>query len=883
MFEFFFFRSATDCFIFYSSLLRFHHVDLLYDFLGAKSQPVIEDYLIYDPGSDLGSVEHVKINDVVFELQPSTHSTKKTKMSFPQESAILNNERVILSESNKEQPLPKLGLKMSVSSKLNKVSPPDNQSISSRTKGDIRQAQKKTNLNFKKSAKPLINTDNNTNTAQLSALEDSSTNAQLTDAQDRSGSQVNIEAPVLTKDPKLATTQSQHTPNIKANSTTISSSQNSGQVEELYGHDQVTLRKNSVIKTSRSHEEDGNNIFTKNQAGEEPLLNSTKETPKVTSRIDSDHEADNLEDINMTQNDSDESSLFVHSAISSSPKPDATISPESVANNDTGSKSRAAMYSTSPTPSRSFQATALQQSSESESDDAFATAPNSPNPYQSPIKFSHNSNNQTRNTNRFLDYTEPKFPPVLGSNILADSTKSVSGIDAPVSSGISGASQKSNSSDKSIQSTQNNSSQEIGFEKTTSKETGPQNNNGDDSSSLAESTEALNSRQASTRDQPSQTQSQQNTSKSGEDSSSGNTSSLETRNSARISTQLKRKAKELEKQPPQPSSNTSKRIEDLQRNSKAISISQLRSQKPTKTIENTIALLERTSKSTTMAEHPYTLKEDLTIIKATSDSRYTNGAIKIAYFKLLAQITFGNKRTGEALRTRYRRTLAKSKDKFIKLCKSQRVEPYLLDEFFSEYDNYVKEMAIQNQAKEYIPATPIKGHTNGGVRKGNFVPEEDVALLKFVLEHSHESVGGRDLYKKFAVTHPWRSFESWRNRYLRHLRPHLKNFPFRDHWSSIPTHILNVLQSDDPSDESDSTPPQRKQRRKMNTRSAGSSISQRSRSASIVGGLSQDSMFQDSRPPSLDVEPYIDIEDSDSESQIEADDSDVEVVKVESD
>ena len=69
----------------------------------------------------------------------------------------------------------------------------------------------------------------------------------------------------------------------------------------------------------------------------------------------------------------------------------------------------------------------------------------------------------------------------------------------------------------------------------------------------------------------------------------------------------------------------------------------------------------------------------------------------------------------------------------------------------------------------------------------------------------------------------------------------------------------------------------------MNTRSAGSSISQRSRSASIVGGLSQDSMFQDSRPPSLDVEPYIDIEDSDSESQIEADDSDVEVVKVESD
>jgi hypothetical protein len=841
--------------------------------LGAKSQLIADDYLIYDPGSDLGSVKHVKINDEIVELQPSTGSTKKTKESFPQESAIINNERVLLSGNNQEKSLPRLGLDRPISSKLNKKFQPDNPHLLSKTQGDTQQTPAKNNLDPKGSAKPLANADKDTNTGQSSALADSSINVQFTDAQDRSGSQLNEEAPVLTKDPKLATTQSQHTPNIKADSVSAPSSLNSNRVEESYEHDQLILRKSLVIKSSGSYEADGNNKLTKDQAGKRSLINSVKEMSRVSSRIGSDHEADNLENANMMQNDSDESSLFVHSVISSTSDPEPAISTESVANNEAGLRSRAGGYTRSPTPGSSFLAASLQQSSESESDDAFATAPNSPNPHQSPIKLSHKSSNQTRNTNRFLDRTEPKFPLVFSSSVLADSTKSVSDGDVPELSEISSASQKSSFPDKSIQSTPSNYSQQNESEKTTSKEIRSQDHRGDNSSSLAESTEASQSRQTSTRKKPLQAQSQKTISKSGEDSSSGKTSSLEIRKSRRISSQLKRKVKEQEKQLPQQTSDTSKRTADLQRNSKAIAISRLKSQRPKKTIENTIALLERTSKGKVMSESPYTMKEDLTIINAVSDSRYINGAIKIVYFNLLAQIAFGNKRTGEALRTRYRKTLVNSKDKCVKLCKSQRVEPYLLDEFFTEYDNYAKEIAIQNQARESTPAgATLNGHTNGGIRKGNFVPEEDVALLKYVLEHNNESVGGRGLYKMFAVSHPWRSFESWRNRYLRHLRPHIENFSFRDHWSSIPAHILNVLQGDDPNDEADSTPPQRKRRRKINTRSAASTTSQRSRSGSAVGGLSQDSMFQDSRPLNLNVEPYIEI-----------DDSDVEVVKIESD
>lgn len=718
--------------------------------------------MIYSPGSDSSPIRHVKINKDVVKLQPNTRSPVKNRNSYLKESAIINNEKVLV--KNITEKASQSGVNQPISSEFNKNS--------SHNKHSVSENQFPTSMWLSKSD-------------------------QLTDAQDRASSQINVEQPILTKDTMQNTIEYQEVPSVKKEPRSTQVPLRFNTDNELNEHKHLSTHKDLVITSSKS--DNDTSSFMGTLPSRKDTDNFVREPSEITSSVDSNNKLGELRNSDLAYENDAKHNIFSSSVASSShnSKPVSKQEPSATGTKDNGLSSVSiALKPVKPQPLSNPEAATKQQSVQSDSDDAFATAPSSPLLDPSPIKLSSKTTNQAGSNNRFLARVNSTSAHQLfsGENI-GDKLKNPS------------PDKNRNFHDKSVETISTNSNQEIRSQNTTPKVKKLQNI--PDKNSLS---------------QPKTTRDLQ----------------------------------------PEQSVVSSKRTADLQVNSKALSIALFKPQKPAKTIENSIVLIDRASQSKIMSESPYTMKEDLTIIEAVSDSRYVNGAIKIAYFNLLAQITFGNQRTGEALRSRYRKSLIKTKDKIIKFCRRQRVEPYLLDEFFTAYDNYVKEIAVQHQSSGSINAgsTP-NGHTNSGIRKGNFVPEEDVALLQYVLEHRNESVCGRNLYKAFAAKNPWRSFESWRNRFMRHLRPYVEYFAFREHWSSIPTHILNVLRSADDRDESE-LQSQRKKRKIKSRQSSRRTKSEETRSNSQVAGLSDDSMFQDSRPLQLGRELEFEARDSDA-------------------
>lgn len=717
--------------------------------------------MIYSPGSDPSPIRHVKINKDIVKLQPNTRSPVKNRNLSFKESAIIITEKVLANNITEKASHSDVNIPMF--SKSNKTN---------------------------SSKKHILSED------QLPTSRELSTSDQLTDAQDRASSQTNVEQPILTKDTMQNTIESQELPKIKKEPRSTPVPLRFNTDEELNEHSHFSSYKGSIITSSKS--DNGTGSFIEILPSGKDTDNFVQEPSKITSSVDSNNNLDELRNSDLAHKNDTRHNLTSRSVASSGYISKPVVKKESSATGtkDNGSSSVSiALKPVKPQTLSNPEADAKQQSTESDSDDAFATAPSSPLLDASPIKLSYKTNNQAGTNNRFLARVNfTSVNQLFTAENIGDKSKNPS-LDT-----------NRNFRDKSVETISTNSNQETRLQNKNLKIKQSQEISDNDSLSQAKPTRDLQ---------------------------------------------------------PEQSVAISKRTADLQINSKALSIARFKPQQPAKTIENSIVLIDRASQSKIMAESPYTMKEDLTIIKAVSDPRYINGAIKLNFFNLLAQITFGNQRTGEALRTRYRKSLVKTKDKTIELCRRQRVEPYLLDEFFIAYDNYVNEIAVQKQSSGSIRAgsTP-NGHTNGGIRKGNFVPEEDVVLLQYVLEHSNESVCGRTLYKAFAAQNPWRSFQSWRNRFMRHLRPYVEYYAYREHWSSIPTHILNVLKSADR--EKSDLQSRTKKRKSKSYQSSWRTKSEETISNSQVAGLSDDSMFQDSRPLQLGSELEFDASDSDS-------------------
>lgn len=219
----------------------------------------------------------------------------------------------------------------------------------------------------------------------------------------------------------------------------------------------------------------------------------------------------------------------------------------------------------------------------------------------------------------------------------------------------------------------------------------------------------------------------------------------------------------------------------------------------------------------------------------------------------------------------------------IDICQRKAVDPYPLNEFFQKYDESVqKRDTLRNFSDHFAGRISIEPRTLVGdqqplkqsYRKGNYTQEEDTELLEFVLSHPNQA-GGRLIYKEYSATHPWRTFESYRTRYKKHLKIHVDNFNAK-YEVDIPRHILMILRDQDlegqmePSvdtpeidsssskenSKSPSKPLSESSPKNENAKSASASIpkqrrAQKSRQLSD-GEMSDVSMFRDERPEYLD-------------------------------
>ena len=197
-------------------------------------------------------------------------------------------------------------------------------------------------------------------------------------------------------------------------------------------------------------------------------------------------------------------------------------------------------------------------------------------------------------------------------------------------------------------------------------------------------------------------------------------------------------------------------------------------------------------------------------------------------------------RTPESIMSRYKKVILPRKDAILEKCRNKHIKALPLKIFFREYDSELGERIPQGSVPPGLSNAPDPNLP----RMGNFGHEEDILLLKYVLGQETGVRGGNVIYKKFAQSHPWRSYQSWRNRYMKHLRHHIDTFFYENDHASIPMHLLPVFGGDGTGSSTNiSTRANARHRR-----SAARSVSN-AQSMAVLD--SDDEMFRDERPANL--------------------------------
>lgn len=190
--------------------------------------------------------------------------------------------------------------------------------------------------------------------------------------------------------------------------------------------------------------------------------------------------------------------------------------------------------------------------------------------------------------------------------------------------------------------------------------------------------------------------------------------------------------------------------------------------------------------------------------------------------------------------SRYKKVILPRKDAILEKCRKKHIKSLPLKIFFREYDSELGERIPQGSVPPGLSNAPDPNLP----RMGNFGHEEDILLLKYVLGQETGVRGGNVIYKKFAQSHPWRSYQSWRNRYMKHLRHHIDTFFYENDHASIPMHLLPVFGGDGIGSSTNiSTRANARPRR-----SAARSVSN-AKSMAVLD--SDDEMFRDERPANL--------------------------------
>lgn len=177
---------------------------------------------------------------------------------------------------------------------------------------------------------------------------------------------------------------------------------------------------------------------------------------------------------------------------------------------------------------------------------------------------------------------------------------------------------------------------------------------------------------------------------------------------------------------------------------------------------------------------PYSLREDLTILKATEDRRYFGGVQKI-FFDSLGSLLG---RTGAGVLSRFKKHLMHRRDAVYKICEAQGVTPYSLASVYDEYDDTVRSRRLLSVADL------VKSRT--GVRFSN---EEDAELLRFVLSRPSGFRSGNTIYKEYETLHPLRTDTAWRARFVKSLKPYCDAWESNNQLVPIPEHIKEVFES----------------------------------------------------------------------------------------
>lgn len=144
-------------------------------------------------------------------------------------------------------------------------------------------------------------------------------------------------------------------------------------------------------------------------------------------------------------------------------------------------------------------------------------------------------------------------------------------------------------------------------------------------------------------------------------------------------------------------------------------------------------------------------------------------------------------------------------------------------------------------------------------RRGNFVPAEDVKILRYVLGMPSNTWSGRQIYQRFAAVHNERTWESWRNRIVKHIKKYIDEYELTGSLAGVPLHIAQVLKNSvDITGSSVTELPQSLQPRKKRSRkpsekldSGLGTVPQKPTSPVVDVSDSDDSMFRDERPPNL--------------------------------
>lgn len=149
----------------------------------------------------------------------------------------------------------------------------------------------------------------------------------------------------------------------------------------------------------------------------------------------------------------------------------------------------------------------------------------------------------------------------------------------------------------------------------------------------------------------------------------------------------------------------------------------------------------------------YTLKEDLTILKATSDDRFIKAPLKKIFFQALAHLL---NRKPSGVYDRYRKNILKHKKAIYKLCERDNIKPYPLETCFAEYDSELNRLKLTREEPEL---------QSGNEVSSVFGMDDDSKLLQFMHSLPVEKQGLDESFEEFYKQNQSRSPEKWKERY----------------------------------------------------------------------------------------------------------------------